>query len=115
MKDYYFDKDMADHCIDRIRLLHAMAPRNPAGVLRAGHCHAPHHAPSIGSRVQRQFESGWDKVREETLAGKKRWESYRADTKLTERSAGIPAWDSFDADHKKVFAHIDGGLCRRAS
>jgi arylsulfatase A-like enzyme len=29
-----------------------------------------------------------------------------ADTKLTERSAGIPAWDSLDADHKKVAAHM---------
>jgi arylsulfatase A-like enzyme len=28
------------------------------------------------------------------------------DTKLTERSAGIPAWDSLDADHKKVAAHM---------
>ena len=28
------------------------------------------------------------------------------DTQLTERSPGIPAWDSLDADHKKVFAHM---------
>jgi arylsulfatase len=27
-------------------------------------------------------------------------------TKLTERSAGIPAWDSLNADQKKVFAHM---------
>src|SRR5208282_4780985 len=29
-----------------------------------------------------------------------------AETKLTERSPGIPAWDSLDADHKKVAAHM---------
>jgi arylsulfatase A-like enzyme len=28
-KDYFFDKDMADHAIARIRLLHAMAPDKP--------------------------------------------------------------------------------------
>ena len=29
VKDYFFEKDMADHCIDRIRLLHAVAPEKP--------------------------------------------------------------------------------------
>ena len=28
------------------------------------------------------------------------------DTQLTERSEGIPAWDSLDADHKRVAAHM---------
>jgi arylsulfatase len=29
-----------------------------------------------------------------------------ADTKLTERSPGIPAWDSLDADHQKLYSYM---------
>src|SRR5580693_5050345 len=44
--NYFFEKDMADHCIDRIRLLHAMAPDKPWLMYYApGTAHAPHHAP----------------------------------------------------------------------
>jgi arylsulfatase len=53
-----------------------------------------------------QFDQGWDKVREETIARQKAMGIIPADTKLTERSEGIPAWDSLDADHKKVYAHM---------
>ncbi|MFL5378679.1 MAG: sulfatase-like hydrolase/transferase, partial [Myxococcales bacterium] len=44
-KDYFFDKDMADHAIARIRLLHAVAPQKPWVTYYApGTAHAPHHA-----------------------------------------------------------------------
>ena len=58
------------------------------------------------AKFKGQFDQGWDKVREETLARQKRLGVVPQDTKLTERSAGIPAWDSLDADHKKVAAHM---------
>ena len=45
-------------------------------------------------------------MREETLARQKQLGLVPQDTKLTERSAGIPAWDSLEADHKKVASHI---------
>src|SRR6185437_13564485 len=69
--------------------------------------HAPHHAPKEWiAKFKGQFDQGWDKVREETLARQKRLGVVPQDTKLTERSEGIPAWDSLDADHKKVAAHM---------
>jgi len=43
-------------------------------------------------------------VREETFARQKAAGIIPADAKLTERSAGIPAWDSLSADQKKLFA-----------
>ena len=67
----------------------------------------PHHAPKDWiAKFKGQFDQGWDKVREETLARQKKLGVVPQDTKLTERSAGIPAWDSLDADHKKVAAHM---------
>lgn len=107
-KDYFFDRDMADHAIDRIRMLHAVAPQKPWLVYYApGTAHAPHHAPKEWiAKFKGKFDQGWDKVREETLARQKQMGIVPAATKLTERSAGIPAWDSLDAEQKKVFAHM---------
>jgi len=107
-KDYFFDDDMADHAIERIRMLQSVAPQKPWVTYYApGTAHAPHHAPQEWiARFKGQFDQGWDKVREETLARQKQLGIVPADTKLTERSPGIPAWDSLDADHKKVAAHM---------
>ncbi len=106
--EYFFDRDMADHAIARIRMLHAVAPEKPWVTYYApGTAHAPHHAPQEWiAKFKGQFDQGWDKVREETLARQKQLGIVPADTKLTERSPGIPAWDSLDADHQKVAAHM---------
>jgi arylsulfatase len=107
-KNYFFDDDMADHAIDRIRMLDSVAPQKPWLVYYAtGTAHAPHHAPKDWiAKYKGNFDQGWDKVREETLARQKQLGVVPASTKLTERSPGIPAWDSLDADHKKVAAHM---------
>ncbi len=107
-KDYFFDKDMADHCIDRIRMLHSVAPQKPwLQYYATGTAHAPHHAPPDWiAKFKGKFDQGWDKMREETLARQKALGLVPANTKLTERSPGIPAWDSLDADHKMVAAHM---------
>jgi arylsulfatase A-like enzyme len=107
-KDYFFDKDMADRAIARIQMLHAVAPDRPwVSYYAPGTAHAPHHAPKDWiAKFKGQFDQGWDKVREETLARQKRLGIVPADTKLTTRSEGIPAWSSLDADHQKVAAHM---------
>ena len=107
-KDYFFEKDMADKAIERIRLLNALAPDKPWVTYYApGTAHAPHHAPKDWiAKFKGQFDQGWDKVREETLARQKAQGVVPQDTQLTERSEGIPAWDSLDADHKRVAAHM---------
>jgi arylsulfatase len=107
-KDYFFDVDMADQAIARIRMLNSVAPQKPWLVYYApGTAHAPHHAPKEWiAKYKGKFDQGWDKVREETFARQKQLGIIPADTKLTQRSPGIPAWDSLDADHKKVAAHM---------
>jgi arylsulfatase len=107
-KDYFFDVDMADQTIDRIRMLNSVAPQKPWLVYYApGTAHAPHHAPKEWiAKYKGKFDQGWDAAREQTLARQKQLGVVPANTKLTERSPGIPAWDSLDADHKKVAAHM---------
>ncbi len=107
-KDYHFDRDMADHCIARIRMLNSVAPNKPwLQYYAPGTSHAPHHAPKDWiAKFKGQFDQGWDKVREETLARQKQLGIVPQNTKLTERTQGIPAWDSLSADQKKVFAHM---------
>ncbi len=107
-KNYFFDNDMADHCIERIRMLHSVAPDKPwLQYYATGTAHAPHHAPKEWiAKFKGKFDQGWDVVREETLARQKKLGVVPAGTQLTVRSEGIPAWDSLDADHKKVAAHM---------
>ena len=106
--NYHFDKDLADHCIARIRMLNAVAPQKPwLAYYAPGTAHAPHHAPQEWiAKFKGQFDQGWDQVREETLARQKQLGVVPQNTKLTERTRGIPAWDSLSADQKKLFAHM---------
>ena len=107
-KDYFFEKDMADRAIERIHMLHAVAPDKPwLAYYAPGTAHAPHHAPKEWiAKFKGQFDMGWDKMREITLAKQKALGIVPPDTRLTDRSEGIAAWDSLDADHKKVAAHM---------
>jgi arylsulfatase A-like enzyme len=106
--NYFFERDMADHAIARIRMLHAVAPDKPCVTYYApGTAHAPHHAPKDWiAKFKGQFDMGWDKMREETLARQKAMGIVPPDTQLTPRPKDIAAWDSLDADHKKVYAHM---------
>ncbi|TAI62685.1 arylsulfatase [Bradyrhizobium sp. Leo170] len=107
-KDYFFEKDLADHFIDRLRTLRAVAPEKPwVAYYAPGTAHAPLHAPKDWiAKFKGKFDEGWDKQREIILENQKRLGIVPADTQLTPRPAAIPAWDSFDADHQKVFAHM---------
>lgn len=106
--DYHLDRDLADHAIARIRMLRAVAPHKPwLQYYATGTAHAPHHAPKEWiAKFKGQFDQGWDKLREETFARQKQMGIVPQDAKLTPRHPEIPAWDSLDADHKKVFAHM---------
>ena len=83
------------------------APQALAPYYAPGTAHAPHHAPKEWiAKFKGKFDQGWDKVREETFARQKELGIVPANTKLTARPEGLPAWDSLNADQKKVFAHM---------
>ena len=106
--DYFFEKDMADKAIERIRLLNAMAPQKPFFFYYApGTAHAPHHAPKEWiAKFKGKFDQGWDLFRDEVFERQKKLGVVPADAQLTRRSEGIPAWDSLSADQKRLYAHM---------
>jgi arylsulfatase len=105
---YHLDADLADHAVAWIRQQQALAPDKPFfAYYSPGLCHAPHHAPQEWiTRFKGQFDQGWDKVREETLARQIKLGVVPANTKLTPRPKEIPAWDSLTADQKKLYARM---------
>jgi len=107
-KDYHFDTDMADHVIARIRLLSSVAPQKPwLQYYAPGTAHAPHHAPKEWiAKFKGRFDEGWDKLREETFERQKKMGIIPANAKLTPRPAEIPAWDSLNADQKRLYARM---------
>lgn len=106
--NYILDHDLAERAIAWVRMQHALAPSKPWFLYYAtGTAHAPHHAPKEWiAKYKGQFDQGWDKVREETLARQIKLGIVPATTKLTKRPDQIPAWDSLSADQKRLYAHM---------
>ncbi len=106
--DYSFDYDMADQAIKWIRNQKALAPDRPFFLYYApGATHAPHHPkPEWIAKYKGQFQQGWDKVREETLARQKESGIVPANTKLTSRPAGIAAWTSQTPEERQLCVYM---------
>src|SRR5215467_187802 len=106
--NYILIRDLADRSINWIRTQHAAAPDKPFLLyLAPGNSHAPHHASKDWiAKFRGQFDQGWDKVREETLARQIRLGIVPPGTVLTPRPREIPAWDSLNDDQKKVYARM---------
>jgi arylsulfatase len=106
--NYILDIDLANKAIAWMRMQHALAPSKPWLLYYAtGTAHAPHHAPKDWiAKYKGQFDQGWDKLREETLARQIKLGVVPAGTKLTARPEEIPAWDSLSADQKRLYARM---------
>ena len=103
---YHFMDDMTDRAIGWIKQQKALAPDRPFFAYFApGATHAPHHVPKDwADRYAGDFDQGWDRVREETFARQKALGVIPEDAALTERSAGIPAWEEMSDAIKPVLA-----------
>jgi arylsulfatase A-like enzyme len=106
--NYILDVDLGDKAIAWMRMQHALAPSKPWLLYYAtGTAHAPHHAPKDWiAKYKGQFDQGWDKVREETLARQIKLGVVPPNTKLTARPEQIPAWDTLSADRKRLYARM---------
>ncbi len=104
-KTYHLDQDLADRAIHWITGHKSLKPDDPFMMLWAsGSMHSPHQAPrEYIEKYKGKFDMGWDRAREIILANQKRLGIIPADTKLTERIDEIPAWDSLDTDHKRLY------------
>jgi arylsulfatase A-like enzyme len=106
--DYIFDNDLANRAISWIQMQQAIAPDKPWFLYYAtGTAHAPHHAPKEWiAKYKGQFDQGWDKIREETLAQQIKLGIVPPSTQLTTRPDQIPAWDSLSPDQKRLYARM---------
>jgi len=106
--NYHMTVDLADHAIAWMRQTKSIAPDKPFFLYVApGATHAPHHAPKDWiEKFKGQFDMGWDAYREQTLERQKKLGVVPQNTKLTVRSPGLPAWDSLNADQKRLYAHM---------
>lgn len=102
----HLDHDLADRAIEWVTGHKSLQPELPFMMLWAsGSMHSPHHAPAdYINRYRGKFDQGWDKVREEIVANQKRLGIIPADTQLSERLDVIPAWDSLNADEKRLYS-----------
>ena len=106
--NYYLTTDLADKAIAWVRKVKSISPDRPFFLYVApGATHAPHHVPKEWiDKFKGKFDMGWDQYREETIARQKKLGVIPPDTKLTKRSEGLPAWDSLNADQKRLYAHM---------
>lgn len=105
---YILESDLADRAITWIRRQKSVAPERPFFMHYAtASGHSPHHAPRDWiERFKGQFDEGWDRIREATLARQKACGVVPENTLLTARPDEIEAWDTLSADQKKVYTRM---------
>ena len=103
--NYHFTVDMTDQAISWVESQHSLAPDKPFFMYYApGATHAPHHVPEEWrDKYKGQFDQGWDKLREETLARQIELGIVPAGTKLAPKPTDIKDWDQLSADEKRLF------------
>jgi arylsulfatase len=105
---YHLSRDLADHAIAWMQREKEIDPARPFFLyLAPAATHAPHHAPKEWiDKFKGQFDMGWDKYREQTLERQKKLGVVPADTKLTARPESLAAWDSLNADQKRLYSRM---------
>jgi arylsulfatase A-like enzyme len=106
--NYHLSTDIADHSIAWMQRVKAIDPSRPFFLYVApAATHSPHQAPKEWiDKFKGQFDMGWDHYRQMTLARQKQLGVVPPETKLTPRPAGLPAWDSLNADQKRLYARM---------
>jgi arylsulfatase len=81
---YHFTDDITDKALEFIKDAKAIAPEKPFFLYYApGACHAPHHAPKDWiEKFKGRFDTGYEAMREQTLARQKEMGIVPPDTEL---------------------------------
>ncbi len=106
--NYHLTEDLADRAIAWTRKVTSISPDRPFFLYVApGANHSPHHAPKEWiDKFRGQFDAGWDAYRAATIERQKKLGVVPPDAALTERSEGLPAWDSLEDGQKKIYARM---------
>src|SRR5882762_5452222 len=92
---YHFMTDMTNKAIGWMQYQKSLTPAKPFFMYFApGATHAPHHVPKEWiAKYKGKFDQGWDKLREQTLAGQKSLLLVPTDTKLAPKPEAIKDWN----------------------
>jgi arylsulfatase len=106
--NYHLSTDIADHAISWMQRTKAIDPARPFFLYVApGATHTPHMAPKEWlDKYKGQFDSGWDRYREMTFERQKKLGVVPQNTKLTPRPESLPAWDSLNAEQKRLYSRM---------
>ena len=106
--NYHLSTDIADKSIAWMQKVKVIDPDRPFFLYVApGATHSPHQAPKEWiDKFKGQFDMGWDRYREMTFARQKQVGVVPSNAKLTPRPAGLPAWESLNADQKRLYARM---------
>ncbi|MFG1813498.1 arylsulfatase [Kribbella sp. NPDC049174] len=104
--DFYLPDAMADQAIEWLHGVRAHgSDKRWFAYYSTSASHAPHHVTREWSdKYKGAFDQGWDRLREETCKRQKRLGVIPADAELTPRPDAMPAWDSLDENHKRLYA-----------
>ena len=104
--DYHFTTDMTDEAVAWVKFQQAMTPDKPFFIYYApGATHAPHHAPKEWiEKYKGKFDSGWDQLREETLARQKAMGVIPENALLAPMPEDMTAWEELTDNEKALFA-----------
>lgn len=105
---YHFMTDMTDRAIARMKLSKSVAPGKPFFMYFApGAMHAPHHVTAEWrAKFKGKFDMGWEKYRETVYKNQLDQGIIPAGTKLTPRPDWVPAWDTIDAEKRKLYTAL---------
>lgn len=104
--EYNLNTDMADRAIYWITAQKSISPDRPFMMFWAPpSVHAPHQATQPYLDMYRgKFDMGWDAAREAILKNQISKHMFPEGTKLAQRAADIPVWDSLNPEQKKMYA-----------
>ena len=103
---YHYMEAMADEAIRNITSHLSVAPDKPFMLFWAPVAmHSPHQAPpEYIEKYKGKFDMGWDEARKMIHAKQLEIGIIPPGTKLTERTAAIPAWDDLNDQERKLYA-----------
>jgi arylsulfatase len=105
---YHLTEDLVADAIRWLREREAHAPDEPFFLYwTPGAVHAPHHVfKEWSDKYKGQFDDGWDAYREKAFARQKTMGFIPADAEITQRHAGLPAWDTLSENERRFQARL---------
>ncbi len=105
-KDYHLSESMADEFIRNITSHVSVSPDKPFMMFWAPVAmHSPHQAPQkYIDYYKGKFDLGWDNARDIIHAAQLDMGVIPAGTELSPRIPEIPAWETLNAEEKKLYA-----------